>query len=79
MSLYNEILDLQGAGFSQEEIDAYAKEQVNVLSGAGFSEQEIMQSLGMPTTSTLPTNEEEQITTETSAQPQAKEDDESHS
>ncbi len=77
MSLYNEILDLQGAGFSQEEIDAYAKEQVNVLSGAGFSEQEIMQSLGMPTTSTLPTNEEEQITTETSAQPQAKEDDES--
>jgi hypothetical protein len=77
LSLYNEILDLQGAGFSQEEIDAYAKEQVNVLSGAGFSEQEIMQSLGMPTTSTFPTNEKEQITTKTSAQPQAKEDDES--
>ena len=61
MALYEELQSLQGAGFSQEEIESYTRERVSVLSSAGFSAEEISAELGQSVPSTFPTEEDPEI------------------
>ena len=69
MALYEELQSLQGAGFSQEEIDAYTREKVSVLSSAGFSAEEISAELGQSVPSTFPTEEEPRLEPDISEPP----------
>lgn len=49
MTLYTQLDEMQAAGFSEDEIEQYRVEQIDIMNGAGFSPAEIAAELQAPT------------------------------
>mgnify|MGYP006969356172 CR=1 FL=1 len=61
MSLYKELIALEASGFSEDELDRFAKQRIAVLQGSGFGPADIAKELGRPIPELLPS--EETVTT----------------
>jgi len=66
MSLYDDMLVMKSAGFSDEDIEKHRREQVAIMSSAGFTSEQIAEEFNMPsvkraaspaTTAELPSND----------------------
>ena len=54
MSLYKELIALEASGFSEDELDRFAKQRIAVLQGSGFGPADIAKELGRPIREILP-------------------------
>lgn len=54
MTVYQDMLEMKAAGFTDDELEKYRQEQLNLLSAAGFSAEEIASEFGKPSQSSTP-------------------------
>lgn len=54
MSVYQDMLVMQSAGFSEDEIEQYRQEQIAILSSSGFSSEEIAAEFNRPSPTQTP-------------------------